>query len=89
MSLLRQCLENAMATELSPHERDVIRLRLGLDDGISRNVREVAEICGGRLTLSDIRASEIRAFQKLRSPDAVRTHQLSSYLDLIGVDVAV
>jgi RNA polymerase sigma factor (sigma-70 family) len=44
MSLLRQCLEHAMSTELSPHERDVVRLRLGLDDGVARTVRQVAKL---------------------------------------------
>jgi DNA-directed RNA polymerase sigma subunit (sigma70/sigma32) len=32
LSLLRETLENAMANELHPTERDIIRLRLGLDD---------------------------------------------------------
>lgn len=51
-SFLRQCLENAMATELSPNERDVVRMRLGLDDGVVRSAEEVADVCGGRLKAS-------------------------------------
>ena len=39
-----------MATELTPHERDVVRLRLGLDDGVPQTVKEVAEIFGGRFS---------------------------------------
>lgn len=52
LSFLRQCLENAMASELSPHERDVLRLRLGLDDGVTRTAREVVDVCGGSVSLS-------------------------------------
>lgn len=39
-----------MATELSPYERDVLRLRLGLDDGVTRSIREVVEVCGGSVS---------------------------------------
>merc|ERR1712161_170059 len=39
-------LEDAMASELSPYERDVLRLRLGLDDGKMRSALEVARIFG-------------------------------------------
>ena len=75
MSLLRQCLENAMATELTPHERDVLRLRHGLDDGVSRSAREVVEICGGSLSVSNIRTAELKAFRKLRSSYSGRLNQ--------------
>jgi DNA-directed RNA polymerase sigma subunit (sigma70/sigma32) len=75
-----------MATELSPHERDVLRLRHGLDDGVSRSVREVVEMCGGTLTLSDVRTAEMRAFRKLRSPYSVHTYHLLGFLDYVGVD---
>lgn len=88
LSLLRQCLENAMATELSPHERDVLRLRHGLDDGVSRTTREVAEICGGSLSQSDVRTAEQRACRKLRSPYSVHTVQLYEFLDLVGADIS-
>lgn len=52
ISFLRQCLENAMATELTSYERDILRLRLGLDSGEGKTVREVVEICGGSVTMS-------------------------------------
>ena len=39
-----------MATELSPSERDVVRLRLGLDDGVPQTAKEVAEMFGGHLS---------------------------------------
>jgi RNA polymerase primary sigma factor len=86
LSFLRQSLENAMATELAPHERDVIRLRLGLDDGVARTCRQVAEEYGGRLTSSEVRSTEKRALQKLRSPQSLATYKLLAYLDFAGVD---
>ena len=86
ISFLRQCLENAMATELTPYERDVLRLRLGLDSGEGKTVREIAEISGGSVTMSEVRSAERRAFKKLRSPTSVHTQVLLSYLDLAGVD---
>jgi len=50
ISLLRQTLEDAMDSQLSPHERDVLRLRLGLDDGRVRTVREITDLSGGMLS---------------------------------------
>jgi hypothetical protein len=76
-----------MAAELSPHERDVVRLRLGLDDGVSRSAREVADHFGGTLSVSDVRSAEVKAFRKLRSPYAVHTYQLLGYLDFVGIDL--
>eukprot|EP00591_Stephanopyxis_turris_P012328 CAMPEP_0195532282 /NCGR_PEP_ID=MMETSP0794_2-20130614/37728_1 /TAXON_ID=515487 /ORGANISM="Stephanopyxis turris, Strain CCMP 815" /LENGTH=589 /DNA_ID=CAMNT_0040664425 /DNA_START=137 /DNA_END=1906 /DNA_ORIENTATION=- len=81
LSFLRQCLENAMAAELSPHERDIIRLRLGLDDGVHRTVREVVDACGGSISMADVRTAERRAYKKLRSPTAVHSFKLLSFLD--------
>lgn len=85
LSILRQCLENAMAAELSPHERDVIRLRLGLDDGQSRTVREVVEVCGGTISMADVRSAERRAFKKLRAPNTAHAHNLMAFLDYTDV----
>jgi DNA-directed RNA polymerase sigma subunit (sigma70/sigma32) len=87
ISFLRQTLENVMAAELSPHERDIVRLRLGLDDGQTRTVREVVEECGGGITVSDVRSAERRAFKKLRSPNALHAHNLVEYVDMLGVDI--
>mmetsp|Transcript_29228 Transcript_29228/g.42695 ORF Transcript_29228/g.42695 Transcript_29228/m.42695 type:complete len:288 (+) Transcript_29228:1-864(+) len=86
ISFLRQCLENAMATELSPHERDVVRLRLGLDNGETKTVRQVVEIFGGGVSMADVRSAEKRAFKKLRSPNSSHTRELLSYLHLAGID---
>ena len=85
MSLLRQCLENAMATELSPHERDVLRLKHGLDDGVSRSTREVCALLG-TVSVSDVQKSESSAFRKLRSPYSVHTYNLLGFLDYVGID---
>lgn len=87
LSLLRQCLENAMASELSPHERDVVRLRLGLDDGVARTQREVVDVCGGNISIAEVRNAEKRAYLKMSSPYAVHTRQLLSYLDFCGGDL--
>lgn len=84
ISFLRQCLENAMATELTPYERDILRLRLGLDSGECRTVREIVELSGGIVSMADVRAAERRAFKKLRSPASVHTHNLLAYLDFNG-----
>lgn len=86
LSFLRQCLENAMAAELSPHERDVLRLRLGLDDGVTRSVREVVEVCGGAVSVSEVRLTEQRAFKKLRAPFSLQNYQLIAFLDFAGID---
>jgi RNA polymerase sigma factor (sigma-70 family) len=88
ISFLRQSLENAMAAELSPHERDILRLRLGLDDGKTRTIREVALVCGGGISTSDVRTAERRAFKKLSSPNAVHAHNLLAYLDMAGIDLS-
>jgi len=81
LSLLRQCLENIMATELSPHERDVIRLRLGLDDGQTKTVKEVVEVCGGSVSQAEVRSAERRAYKKLRSRHALHSPSLCDFLD--------
>jgi len=39
-----------MATELSPSERDVVRMRLGLEDGVEMSVREVANVFGEQIS---------------------------------------
>lgn len=75
-----------MATELTPFERDILRMRLGLDSGESKKVRQIVEICGGSITTADVRAAERRAFKKLRSPTSVHTANLLAYLDMSDPD---
>lgn len=85
-SFLRQCLENAMAVECTPSERDILRLRLGLDDGEPRTVNEVADVYGGAMSPAVVRGMEKKAFKKLRSPYAIHTQKLMAYLDFAGID---
>jgi DNA-directed RNA polymerase sigma subunit (sigma70/sigma32) len=83
---LRQCLENALAAELLPLERDIVRLRHGLDDGKSRTVKEVMESSGGMLSIGDIRNLESRAYKKLRFKHSVHTARLREFAEeFIGV----
>jgi len=85
-SLLRQCLENALAAELLPLERDVVRLRHGLDDGKSRTIKEVMKDTGGMLSVGDIRLLESRAYKKLRFKHSVHTARLREFAqDYVGV----
>ena len=51
---------------LSPRERDVLRLRFGLDDGRQRTLEEVAELFN--TTREKIRQIEAKALRKLRHP---------------------
>ena len=88
LSFLRQNLENAMASELFPFERDVLRLRLGLDDGCSRTVSQIVDEYGGALSQTEIRSAESRAYKKLRSPKSLSTYKLLAYLDFAGIDRA-
>jgi len=85
-SLLRQCLENALAAELLPLERDIVRLRHGLDDGRSRTIKEVMESCGGMLSIGDIRTVESRAYKKLRFKHSVHNTRLREFAaEYVGV----
>ena len=85
-SLLRQCIENALAVKLLPLERDVVRLRHGLDDGKSRTVKEVMKATGGVLTLGDVRNLEQRAYKKLRFKHSVHAARLLDFAeDYMGV----
>jgi RNA polymerase sigma factor (sigma-70 family) len=47
LSFLRQTLETVMSVELSPYERDIIRLRLGLDNGECLTIRQVMDVYSG------------------------------------------
>jgi RNA polymerase sigma factor (sigma-70 family) len=84
LSFLRESLEDAMAAELAPHERDILRLRLGLDDGISRSVQEVVREFDARVTMSEVRALERRAYKKLRQLRLLGA--FLAHLDVAGVD---
>lgn len=79
LSFLRQSLESVMASVLTPHERDLLRLRLGLDDGIDRSLNQVASLYDGRLTKNEVGLTEKAALRKLRSPAVLETYHLDEY----------
>ncbi|MHB0886055.1 MAG: RNA polymerase sigma factor RpoD [Bacillota bacterium] len=74
--LLKEQLEEVLAT-LTPRERDVLRLRFGLDDGRARTLEEVGHVF--KVTRERIRQIEAKALRKLRHPS--RSKKLKDYLD--------
>jgi len=74
--VLREQLEKVLNT-LSEREREVLRLRFGLEDGYSRTLEEVGHIFD--VTRERIRQIEAKALKKLRHPQ--RNKQLRDYLE--------
>jgi RNA polymerase sigma factor RpoD-like protein len=74
--VLREQLEKVLAT-LSEREREVLKLRFGLEDGYSRTLEEVGHIF--EVTRERIRQIEAKALKKLRHPS--RNKRLRDYLD--------
>jgi len=74
--LLREDINGVMAS-LSSRERDVLRLRFGLDDGRQRTLEEVGQLFG--VTRERIRQIEAKALRKLRHPN--RSRRLREYID--------
>jgi RNA polymerase primary sigma factor len=74
-SLLREDLESVLDT-LSPRERDVLRLRYGLDDGKMKTLEEIGQIFN--VTRERIRQIEAKALRKLRHPN--RNSILKEYI---------
>ncbi len=74
-SLLREDLESVLDT-LSPRERDVLRLRYGLDDGRMKTLEEIGQIFN--VTREHIRQIEAKALRKLRHPN--RNSILKEYI---------
>jgi len=74
--LLRDDLTEILAG-LSARERDVLRLRFGLDDGRQRTLEEVGQLFG--VTRERIRQIEAKALRKLRHPN--RSKRLREYID--------
>ena len=73
--LLRTDIEHVL-NSLLPREREVIRLRYGLDDGRERTLEEVGQLFG--ITRERVRQIEFKAMRKLRQPD--RSTKLEGYL---------
>ncbi|MCB1260551.1 MAG: sigma-70 family RNA polymerase sigma factor, partial [Acidimicrobiales bacterium] len=76
----RMMLNNAVLEaldELSEREKQVVRLRFGLDDGQARTLEEVGKEFG--VTRERIRQIESKTLAKLRHPH--RSQKLRDYLD--------
>lgn len=74
--MLREKIEEAL-NNLTERERDVLKMRFGLDDGCSRTLEEVGRHF--RVTRERIRQIEAKALKKLRNPS--RNRRLREYLE--------
>ena len=74
--LLKEDLAEVLCT-LSARERDVLRLRFGMDDGRQRTLEEVGQLFG--VTRERIRQIEAKALRKLRHPN--RRKKLEAYVE--------
>ena len=74
-NLLREDLESVLDS-LSHRERDVLRLRYGLDDGRMKTLEEIGQIFN--VTRERIRQIEAKALRKLRHPN--RNSILKEYI---------
>jgi len=75
-SLLRDRIESLLQT-LSHREREIIKLRYGLADGLTYTLEEVGRIF--EVTRERVRQIEAKAVQKLQHP--MRLRQLKQFLD--------
>jgi len=76
----RNMLGNAVVealSDLSDREKEVVRLRFGLDDGMARTLEEVGREFG--VTRERIRQIEAKTLAKLRNPQ--RSQKLRDYLE--------
>ena len=74
--LLNEAVLEAL-DELNDRERQVVRLRFGLEDGQARTLEEVGREFG--VTRERIRQIESKTLAKLRHP--LRSQKLRDYLD--------
>lgn len=74
-SILHNQLETVVDT-LTPRESDIIRLRFGLEDGVSCTLEEIGEKY--RVTRERIRQIEAKALRKLRHPS--RSKHIKDFL---------
>ncbi|HUT75144.1 MAG TPA: RNA polymerase sigma factor RpoD [Armatimonadota bacterium] len=73
--VLREQIDDVL-NDLTERERDVIRLRFGLDDGYARTLEEVGQHF--KVTRERIRQIEAKALKKLKQPG--RSKKLKDYL---------
>ena len=76
-SKLREAIAEVLIT-LSPRERDVLRLRLGMDDGRFRTLEEIGQLFG--VKKDEIQLIEAKALRKLRHPN--RSRELRKFLGI-------
>ncbi len=74
--ILREKIDEAL-DQLSDRERDVLKMRFGLDDGYAHTLEEVGKHF--RVTRERVRQIEAKALKKLRHPS--RTSFLRDYVD--------
>jgi RNA polymerase primary sigma factor len=74
--LLRREIEDAL-NKLTPREREVLRMRFGLDDGSPRTLEEVGRYF--HVTRERIRQIEAKALKKLKHPS--KSRKLREFLD--------
>ncbi len=75
-TLLNEALEKTLA-ELSDRERELVKMRFGLEDGQVRTLEEVGRAFG--VTRERVRQIEAKTLSKLRHP--MRSKPLRDYLD--------
>ena len=61
---LRERMQNVMTKRLRPREREVLRMRFGLDGSQEQTLKQVAEVLG--VTRERVRQIEVRALRRLR-----------------------
>ena len=76
-NMLTSAIEEAL-DDLNPRERDLLRMRFGLDDGLPRTLEEVGREFG--VTRERIRQIETKTLAKLRNPQ--HSQKLRDYFDL-------
>jgi len=75
-TLLRREIEDAL-NKLTPREKEVIRMRFGLEDGSPRTLEEVGRFF--KVTRERIRQIEAKALKKLKHPS--KSRKLREFLD--------
>ena len=76
-TLLREQIENVLS-DLSEREREILKLRFGLDDGIPRSLAWIGKRMG--VTRERIRQIEVRGLKKLRRSAKANTKLQDYYL---------
>ncbi|CAN5524961.1 RNA polymerase sigma factor RpoD [soil metagenome] len=75
-SMLTKAVEEALG-ELSEREREIVRMRFGLDDGQARTLEDVGKAF--RVTRERVRQIEAKTLAKLRHP--MRSQRLKEFLE--------